>query len=87
MARRAFRVAYMRDAESVIQQTTYYGDSTADAEAYGQALFGELSGGYIEVIETGDVGVPDDDVLREWAEMSNTTPEAIEEMRVPGVNG
>ena len=86
MTRRAFRVSYMLDADNVLQQTTFYGESTADAQEYAEGLFHDLIGGFIAIVETGDVGVPDDDVLLGWAEAS--TPEVIEEMRSPGnVNG
>ena len=77
----------MLDADNVLQQTTFYGDSTADAQEYAEGLFHDLMGGFIAVVETQDVGVPADDVLMGWAEASAADPETVEEMRVPGVNG
>ncbi len=87
MARKAWRVAYIEGVDNVLDSTTFYGESRADAEQYATALFKSLEGGVIQVDETGDPGVPDDDVLREWAAEGTLSPAAVEAMRVPGVNG
>ena len=84
MSRRAFRVSYIKDGDQLLGNTTYYGDSTQDALAYGESLFSDLRGGIVGVFELAAADtVPDDSVLRECAEAQS--PEVLEEMRVPGV--
>ena len=86
MARRAFRVTYIVGGDQLLGNTTYHGDSTADALAYGESLFDELEDGIVEVFELPQAyTVPDDKVLGEWAEAQSTSPEVVEAMRVPGV--
>ena len=87
MSRKAWRVAYIEGVDNVLGSTTFYGESRQDAETYATALFAELEGGIIQVDETQNVGVPDDDQLREWAAEGTLSPAQIEAMRVPGVNG
>ena len=87
MSRKAWRVAYIEGVDNVLGSTTFYGESRADAESYATALFKSLEGGVIQVDETGDPGVPGDEVLREWAAEGTLSPGEVEAMRVPGVNG
>ncbi len=87
MSRKAWRVAYIEGVDNVLGSTTFYGESRQDAETYATALFAELEGGIIQVDETQNVGVPDDDQLREWAAEGTLSPTEVEAMQVPGVNG
>ena len=87
MSRKAWRVAYIEGVDNVLGSTTFYGETRQDAETYATALFKNLEGGIVQVDETQDVGVPGDEVLREWAAEGTLSPTEVEAMRVPGVNG
>ncbi len=91
MSRKAYRITYTIGEGNALAQSQFYGETREAAIDYATALFSDLDGGWVEVEEVNsiDVGVPDDDELRSWAEggAGALSPEAVENMRVPGVNG
>ena len=89
MARRAFRISYIGEDGRASAQTVFYGDSAVSAREYAEGLFDFEEQGTISVMElaSDDVGVPDDEVLREWADQQPTGQD-LDHMRSPGnVNG